>query len=54
MLSGGLTSGVVGAGALLYVLTMWRAAMVITDMDVVNVSVGLQCEDEANQVGSRQ
>ncbi len=54
MASGDITSGVGGAGALLCVLTVCMAPLAIADMDIIDVGVGLQCEDEANQVCSRQ
>lgn len=54
MASSDLISWVVGAGTLLCVLTMCMAALAIADMDIIDVGVGLQCEDEANQVCSRQ
>lgn len=50
---GELTSGVVGAGTLFSILTMCMASLAITDMDIIDVGVGLQCEDEAYQVCSR-
>lgn len=43
-----------GARVRLVVLTVRVARLAIADVDVVDVRVGLQCEDEANQVGSRQ
>lgn len=54
MASGDLTSGVVGAGTLLCVLTVCMAPVAIADMDIIDVGVGLQCEDEADQVRSRE
>lgn len=54
MASGDLTSGAGGAGALLCVLTVCVACVAIADMDIIDVGVGLQCEDEADQVRSRQ
>lgn len=54
MASGDLTSGVVGAGTLLCVLTMCMPPLAIADMDIIDVRVGLQCEDDADQVCSRQ
>lgn len=38
----------------LIVLTVHVTHVAIADVDVIDVGVGLQCEDEANQVGSRQ
>lgn len=54
MASDDLTSGVVGAGTLLCVLTVCVAPLAIADMDIIDMGVGLQCEDEAYQVCSRQ
>lgn len=54
MASGDLTSGVGGAGAHLWVLTVCMACLAIADMDIIDVGVGLQCENEADQVCSRQ
>lgn len=50
----GLTSVVGGAGAPLCVVTLRMACLAITYLDIIDVGVGLQCEDEANQVCSRQ
>lgn len=52
--SGDLGSPVGGAGALLCVLTVCLARIGVADMDVVDVGVGLQSEDEADQVGGGQ
>lgn len=54
MVSGDLTSGVGGGGTLLCILTVRVAPVTIADMDIIDVGMGLQCEDEANQVRSRQ
>lgn len=54
MARGNLTSGVGVAGALLCVLTVCVAPVAIADVDVVDVGVGLQREDEADQVRSGQ
>lgn len=51
---GDLTSGVGSAGALLSILTVRVTRMAVADVDVIDVRVGLQREDEANQVCSRQ
>lgn len=51
---GDLTSGVGSACARLIVLTVRVIRLAIADVDVIDVRVGLQCEDEANQVRSRQ
>lgn len=51
---GDLTSGVGSACARLIVLTVHVTRLTIADVNVIDVRVGLQCEDEANQVGSRQ
>lgn len=52
--SSDLTSGVGGICASLYPLTVCMARLAIADMDIIDVGVGLQCEDEANQVCCRQ
>lgn len=44
--TGGLSSGLGDAGA--------HLCLAFADVDVVDVGVGLQCEDEANQVCSRE
>lgn len=54
MSRGDLTSGVGSACARLIVLTVHVTRLTIADVDVIDVRVGLQCEDEANQVCSRQ
>lgn len=51
---GDLTSGVGSACARLIVLTVYVTHLAVADVDVIDVRVGLQCEDEANQVRSRQ
>lgn len=51
---GDLTSGVGSTGVRLSVLTVRVTRLAIADVDVVDVRVGLQCEDEANQVRGRQ
>lgn len=48
------TNGLVAEKILLCVLTMCMAAVAVADVDVVDVGVGLQGENEPNQVGSRQ
>lgn len=48
MTGGDFTSGVGGAGTLLCVLTVCMAPVTIADMDIIDVGMGLQCEDEAN------
>lgn len=54
MACGGLTSGVGSAGGRLSVLTVHVTRLAIADVDVIDVRVGLQCEDKADQVRSRQ
>lgn len=54
MVRGDLTSGVGSAGARLSILTVRVTRMAVADVDVIDVRVGLQREDEANQVCSRQ
>lgn len=49
-----LSSGVASACARLIVLTVRMTRLAIADVDVIDVRVGLQSEDEANQVRSRQ
>lgn len=51
----GMSTGDLGdAGARLCVLTVCMARLAIADVDVIDVGVGLQSEDEANQVRSRE
>lgn len=45
MARGDLTSGVGGAGAQVCVLTVCMACLAITDMDIIDVGVGLQGKD---------
>lgn len=52
--SGDLTSGPGRTGACLCVLTVCMAPLAIADMDIIDVGVGLQSEDEADQVRSGQ
>lgn len=52
--SGDLTSRPERAGARLCVLTVCMAPLAIADMDIIDVGVGLQSEDEADQVRSGQ
>lgn len=54
MPGGDLTRGAVAAHTLLCVLTVCVAPLTVADVDVVDVRVGFQCEDEADQVGSGQ
>lgn len=49
-----LTSGIVGVGTLLCILTVCLSPITVADMDIINVCMGLECEDEPDQIGSRQ
>lgn len=52
--SSDFTSELIDTSTLLCVLTMCMVTVVITDLDIVDVRVGLQCEDEADYIGSWQ
>lgn len=54
MSTGDLARGLGDAGAHLCVLTVCMARLAIADVDVIDVGVGLQSEDEADQVRSRE
>lgn len=54
MSTGDLARELGDAGARLCVLTVCMARLAIADVDVVDVGVGLQSEDEADQVRSRE